>query len=93
MKRAFRCSFCYQGLRGGAIYLDDTSVAYRNQTLTLPEAYKNIVIPIQKIESVEKGHIFLFPTVTIHLENQEAYRFVLFRRQKFLDCLTQLTKK
>ena len=21
MKRAFRCSFCYQGLRGGAIYL------------------------------------------------------------------------
>lgn len=42
-KEAFYASLCYQGITGGAIYVDADSVVYKNQTLTLPEAYTNIV--------------------------------------------------
>lgn len=90
MKKTFYGSLCYQGIRGGAIFIDDESVVYRNQTLTLPEEYKNIVMPIKEIEKVEKGYMLLFPTVTIYLKNQKYYKFVVFNRKGFLENLEQL---
>lgn len=93
MKKLFRASLCYQGLRGGAISVDAEAVAYRNQTLTLPEKYKNIVMPIEEIVRVEKGFAAFFPTVTIYLKNDRQYRFVIFSRNKFIQCLKQVMRE
>lgn len=90
MKKAFRGSLCYKGLRGGAIFVDNKFVVYKNQTLTLSERYKNIVIPIEEIAKVKKGYAIVFPTVTIYLKNNEKYRFVIFSRKKFIECLQQV---
>lgn len=88
MKKHFWGSLCYQGIRGGAIIINDESVIYRNQTLTLPEAYKNIVIPIEKIKKIELGFLLLLPTVTLRTEEQ-VYKFVIFNRNGFLKIIRQ----
>ncbi len=90
MELNFYGSLCYQGLRGGAIGLNDDYVIYRNQTATLPAEYKNIVIQIKNIESVEKGRSFIFPAVTIRCAGQKKYKFVIFNRNGFLKALKQL---
>lgn len=89
MKEAFYGSLCYEGLRGGAIQVNDQAVIYKNQTLTLPDEYKNIEMPFQDIEKVEKGRAGLFPAVTIYLKNGKKYKLVVFNRKKFLGCLGQ----
>lgn len=90
MKKAFCGSLCYQGLRGGAIFVDNKFVVYKNQTFTLSERYKNIVIPIEENAKAKKGYAIVFPTVTIYLKNNEKYRFVVFNRKKFIECLQQV---
>lgn len=85
MKKAYCGSLCYQGIRGGGIFIDNKSVIYKNKTLTLPEEYKNIVMPIKEIEKIEKGCMLFFPTVKIYLKDQKSYKFIIFNRKKFLE--------
>lgn len=91
MKKAFYASLCHNGIRGGAVFIKDDCVIYRNQTLTLEEEYKNIVIPISDIAKIETSHIFVFPTVALTLKNNRKYKFVIFNRNTFLDII--LNKK
>jgi len=91
MEKVFYGSLCDQGRRGGAIYVDNEAIAYKNQTLTLPEEYKNIIIPIKEIERIEKGCMLLFPTVTIYLKNHRHYKFIIFNRKRFLDNIEQFS--
>ena len=87
MKKAFRGSLCYEGIRGGAITIEGEKVRYRSKALTLPDKYKDIEIPMDEISGVEKGNRFLFPTVIIRMKNGESYKFVVFSRKQFLACL------
>ena len=48
MRKAFYGSLCYEGIRGGAIIVDDEAIIYRSKVLTLPEEYKNIKIQLPK---------------------------------------------
>lgn len=90
MKIAFYGSLCYEGIRGGAITVEDGIVRYRSKSLTLPEEYKDIQMPVSEIECAEAGYLFVLPTVTIRLKSGENYRFVIFARKRFLACLAQL---
>lgn len=92
MKKIFYGSLCYQGIRGGAIAITNHTIRYKNQTLTLPEQYKNITIPIKQIKKIQKGRVLLLPTVTIYLKNpsNQQYKFVVFNRKRFLNVLHQI---
>lgn len=70
--------------------MENKFVVYKNQTLALSKRYENIVIPIEVIAKVKKGNAIVFPTVTIYLKNNEKYRFVIFNRKKFIECLQQV---
>ena len=48
-KKAFYGSLFYKGVRGGAIIVNDDSIVYKNQTITLESEYKNIIIPFKDI--------------------------------------------
>ena len=87
MKKVFRSSLCYEGIRGGAITIEEDKVRYRSKVLTLPEEYKDIEMPMDEISGVEKGNMFLFPTVIIRMKNGESYKFVVFSRKQFLAYL------
>lgn len=85
--RVFRGSLCYEGIRGGALTIEDDKVRFRSKVLTLPDEYKDLEIPMDEIDGVEKGTSFLFPTVTIRMKTGESYKFVVFSRKQFLACL------
>lgn len=87
MRKVFYASLCYKGIRGGAIFVDEDSVEYRNQSLTLPSEYKDIIIKKTDIVKKETGLLCLLPTVTLYT-TQTKYRFVIFHRKKFLQELS-----
>ena len=35
MKKSFMCSLCHNGILGGALYLDENSVTYKTNKLTV----------------------------------------------------------
>lgn len=90
MRKAFFGSLCYEGIRGGAITIEEGKVCYRSKVLTLPEEYRDIQMPVGEIEHIEKGNLFVFPIVTILMNSGKSYKFVVFARKKFLACLEQL---
>ncbi len=63
MKKWFYGSLCYKGIRGGTIFITDDAIIYKNQTLTLPDEYKNIIIPFCEIKEIKNGWTLLFPAI------------------------------
>lgn len=92
-KNVFYVSLIYHGLRGGAMYMDENAVVYRNQTATLEQKYKHLTILFTDIKEVECNRCLLLPAVTIHTNDQTQYRFVLFGRKRFLQTLESLKEK
>ena len=87
MKKVFYASLFYEGVRGGAIVVNDHAIVYKNQTLTLPSEYKNIVMPFAYIDHVESGRAFLFPTFTIYLKSGRSYKYLIYNRNRFHKVL------
>ena len=49
MNKAFMCSLCHNGILGGALYLDENSVTYKTNKLTVDKAYRNLILPLDEI--------------------------------------------
>lgn len=82
MKKMFICSLCHQGILGGALYLDDTSLTYKTNKLTVAPEYKRICIPLEDIaETVWQNMVF--PIATFKLKNGRAYKFIIFNKRRF----------
>lgn len=69
--------------------MDDEYVVFRAQTLTLPDEYKNISIPIKEIRKMEQGSLLFLPTVKIYLKDRD-YKFVVFNRKDFFDTIVEI---
>ncbi len=54
MRKAFMCSLCQNGILGGGLYLDNQSVTYKTQKLSVNEKYKNLVLPQIEIEKITR---------------------------------------
>ena len=63
MKKSFVCSIiCSGGILGGGIYIDDTSITYKTNKLTVDKKYKNLVLPLDQIVDLSWKWI-VFPIV------------------------------
>ena len=82
MRKAFMCSLCKNGILGGGLYLDNQSVTYKTQKLTVSEKYKNLVLPLIEIEKVT-WKWFLFPVATFYMKNGKHYKFIIFNKGRF----------
>ena len=49
MRKIFMCSLCRNGILGGALYLDENSVTYKTNKLTVDKAYGNLILPLDEI--------------------------------------------
>ena len=87
MQKAFYASLFYDGIRGGAIIVNDTAIVYKNQTLTLPNEYENIVMPFADIDHVEISRAFLFYAFTIYLKSGKSYKYLIFNHKRFYKAL------
>ena len=83
MKKSFMCSLiCHNGIIGGALYLDENSVTYKTNKLTVDRAYRNLVLPLGEIAELTWKWV-VFPIATFRMKNGVEYKFILFNKWRF----------
>ncbi len=83
MKKSFMCSLiCHNGILGGALYLDENSVTYKTNKLTVDKAYRNLVLPLDEIAELTWKWV-VFPIATFHMKNGEKYKILIFNQRRF----------
>ena len=80
-KKIFICSLCRGGILGGALYLDESSVTYRTNKLTVDSRYRNLVLLRSEIKELlwRKN----LPIATFCMKNGEKYTFIIFGKKRF----------
>lgn len=86
MKKTFMCSLCCNGILGGALYVDENSIAFKTTKLTVAEKYRNLVMPRKNIEKIT-WKIIVFPVATIHISNGDKYSFIIYNKEGFIKYL------
>lgn len=90
MKVCFAASICVHGVQGGAVYLLDDGFLFRCQKASMEAQYKKLKILYTGIKSVSTGKRVLFvPTTVMETKNGRTYRFLIFRRKKFMRLIRQ----
>lgn len=82
MRKVFMCSLCRNGILGGGLYLDNQSIIYRTQKLTVNEKYRNLVLPLNEIRKITWKWI-IFPVATFLMKNGEEYKLIIFNKWRF----------
>lgn len=90
MKTAFLCSLIRNGILGGALYLDEKSVTYKTNKLTVESRFRNLVLPLKTIQSVTWKSVL--PVVTFSTADGENFSFLLFNKGKFIKRYRELTE-
>lgn len=94
MKHTFVVSLvCGLGILGGYIVAGTEAITYRTGKVSIPPKYKNIEMKYKDILSVKNGNLFVLPTVSIRMKNDEEYKFVVFARKRFLKVLKEMRAK
>ena len=90
MRKIFMCSLCHKGVLGGALYLENDSLTYRTNKLTVDKKYKNLVMPLYEIEDVH-WKWFLFPIAVFNMKNGEKYKIMIYNKSKFVRNFEEYT--
>ena len=80
--KSFVCSLCHNGILGGGLYLDSTSLTYKTNKLTVDKKYRNLVLPMKEITEITWKWI-VFPVATVCMKNGESYKFIIFNKRRF----------
>ena len=90
MKKSFICSIiCNNGIIGGSITIDENSITYKTNKLTVDRKYRNLVLPLDKVFSLSWKWV-IFPIATIKLTNGEEYKFLIFNKKGFNNFYSQV---
>ena len=82
MRKTFICSLCHKGILGGALYLDEASVTYKTNKLTVDKAYRKLVLPLDEISELTWKWI-VFPIAIFRMKNGAEYKFIIFNKRRF----------
>ena len=92
MKKSFMCSLiCRGGILGGGIYIDEESVTFKTNKLTVDRKYKNLVLPLNEICELTWKWI-VFPVATMRMRSGERYKFIIFNKGRFNKFYTEVKK-
>ena len=91
MRKIFMCSLCRNGILGGALYLDENSVTYKTNKLTVDKAYRNLILPLDEIAELTWKWV-VFPIATMRMTNGEQYKFIIFNKGRFNKYYTEVKK-
>ena len=83
MRKIFICSLCRNGILGGALYLDETSVTYKTNKVTVDNAYRNLILPLDQIADL-KWKWIVFPLATFRMKSGEEYTLIIFNKRRFI---------
>ena len=82
MKSVFICSLVSNGILGGALYVDEQSITYRTNKVTVSKEYRNLVLPISEIQDVTWKWV-VFPIATFHMQDQRNYKIIILNKWRF----------
>ena len=82
MRNMFICSLCHNGILGGALYLDEASVTYKTNKLTVDKMYRNLILPLDEIASLTWKRV-VFPVATFRMKNGVEHKFIIFNKHRF----------
>ena len=82
MKSVFICSLVHNGILGGALYVDEQSITYKTNKLTVSKELRNLVLPISEIQDVTWKWV-VFPIATFHMLDQRNYKIIIFNKWRF----------
>ena len=89
--KSFVCSLCHNGILGGGLYLDNQSLTYKTNKLTVDPKYKNLTLPMQEIKEILWKWI-VFPVATVNMKNGEHYKFIIFNKPRFEKCFQEYSR-
>ena len=84
MRKHFIVSLIRNGILGGGIMADAEAITYHTGKVTVPNAYRRLVMRYADICGVAEGRMFILPTVTIQMRDGEEYKFAVFFGRKRL---------
>ena len=76
------CSLCHNGILGGALYLDEKTVTYKTNKLTVDKAYKNLLLSLDEIAELTWKWV-VFPIATFHMKDGAKYNMLIFNKRRF----------
>ena len=82
MRKTFICSLCHNGILGGVLYLDEVSVTYKTNKLTVDKAYRNFILPFDEIAELTWKWV-VFPVAIFRMKNGVEYKFIIFNKRRF----------
>lgn len=92
IRKSFICSLCHKGILGGGLYLDNETITYVCNKISVNKKYRNIVLPLKQINELSWKWI-IFPVATIKMDNQEQYKFIIFNKRRFMKWFNIYYKK
>lgn len=88
MPKNYYASICYEGIHGGAVKLTTHSFIFRCQKITVPDPLHYLEIPYKNIAALSyQRKFFLFPLVTVRLQDGSTYCFLIFHVKSFLHSI------
>lgn len=91
MKTYFVCSLCHNGVLGGGLVVDDESLTYRTNKLTVDKKYRNLRLEVKDIEGLSWKWV-VFPVATFTMKDGSSYKFLIFNKWRFNKVFEQIKK-
>ena len=88
MGKTFVCSLCRNGIIGGGLYIDEQSITYSTQKLTVSPLYRNLVLPMNEIRELSWSQMVV-PVAAISMKDGECYKFIIEKRDRSLRQRSQ----
>ena len=83
MKKSFMCSLiCHNGIVGGVLYIEDNTITYKTNKLTVDIKYRNLVLSLDEIRELTWKWI-VFPVATFNMTTGEKYKVIIFNKRRF----------
>ena len=70
MGKTFVCSLCRNGIIGGGLYIDEQSITYSTQKLTVSPLHRNLVLPMNEIRELSWSQMVV-PVAAISMKGVE----------------------
>ncbi len=87
MGKTFVCSLCRNGIIGGGLYIDEQSITYSTQKLTVSPLYRNLVLPMNEIREFH-GVSMRSCCSNLH-EGWRCYKFIIYNKSGFEKAYKQ----
>ena len=83
MKSYFVCSLCHNGILGGGLIVDESTITYKTGKVTVDKKYRNLVLRREDIAALSWKRI-IFPMASFEMKNGEKYSFLIFNKRRFM---------